>query len=218
MFKKLLKGIPYLNCKTIWFNFHYLPFKQAIWLPIFISRRVRLLKTKGSIEILGNIEPGMIKIGYGFVGIFDKKNTKTLFELTGKIIFRGTASIWHSSRTSVSGILDLGNNFQMSAASIVATKMVKIGYDCMVSWEILILDTDFHKIYFEDKIVNEPKAIIIGDRCWLGCRTTILKGAVIHDNTIIGAGSIVSRDLKEGNCIYAGSPAVLVKKGTRWDY
>lgn len=218
MIKKFLKAIPYLNCKTIWFNFHYLPFKQAIWLPIFISRRVRLLKTKGSIEILGNIEPGMIKIGYGFVGIFDKKNTKTLFELTGKIIFRGTASIWHSSRTSVSGILDLGNNFQMSAASIVATKMVKIGYDCMVSWEILILDTDFHKIYFEDKIVNEPKAIIIGDRCWLGCRTTILKGAVIHDNTIIGAGSIVSRDLKEGNCIYAGSPAVLVKKGTRWDY
>lgn len=218
MFKKFLKTIPYLNCKTIWFNFHYLPFKQAIWLPIFISRRVRLLKTKGSIEVLGNIEPGMIKIGYGFVGIFDKKNTKTLFELTGKIIFRGTANIWHSSRTSVSGILDLGNNFQMSAASIVATKMVKIGYDCMVSWEILILDTDFHKIYFEDKIVNEPKAIIIGDRCWLGCRTTILKGAVIHDNTIIGAGSIVSRDLKEGNCIFAGSPAVLVKKGTRWDY
>ena len=218
MIKKFIKAIPYLNFKTIWFNFHYLPFKQAVWLPIFISRRVRLLKTKGSIEVMGKPEPGMIKFGYGFVGIFDKKNTKTLFELTGKIIFRGTANIWHSSRTSVSGTLDLGNNFQMSAASIVATKMVKIGYDCMVSWEILILDTDFHKIYFEDKIVNEPKAIIIGDRCWLGCRSTILKGAVIPDNTIIGAGSIVSRDLKEGNCIYAGSPAVLVKKGTRWDY
>ena len=84
--------------------------------------------------------------------------------------------------------------------------------------EILVLDTDYHKIYHGGRIINSPKEIIIGSKCWIGCRTTILKGLVIPDNTIVGAASLVSKELTNGNGIYAGNPATLVKEGTSWEH
>ena len=219
MLKKFLKLIKFLNVKTIWFNFHYLPFHQATRLPIFISRNVRLFKAKGTIEIKGNLEPGMIKIGHGFVGIFDKKLSKSIWEVTGKVIFNGGANIGHGSKISVSGVLELGRNFIITAeSSIIATKRVKIGDDCMFSWEVLVLDTDYHKIFYEGQIINQPKEIIIGNKCWIACRTIILKGSIIPDQTIIGAGSLVNKELKDSKAIYAGNPLMLHKKEISWDY
>jgi acetyltransferase-like isoleucine patch superfamily enzyme len=219
MLNSLVKFIKFLNFRTIWFNFHYLPLNQAIKLPVFISRKVRLIKAKGSLEINGPIETGMIKIGYGFVGIFDKRGSKSLWEVTGKVIFNGIANIGHGSKISVAGILEIGKNFVITAeSSIVASKSVKIGDDCMFSWEILVLDTDYHKIFLDGRIINEPKEIVIGNKCWIGCRTTLLKGSEIPENTIVGAGSLVNKELKQGNGIYAGNPATLLKEGTRWDY
>lgn len=64
-----LLGLP----KTIYFNLKYLPIKQAITLPIFISHKVKFLKLKGKIEIdCNDVKFGFIKIGYGNIGIFDR--------------------------------------------------------------------------------------------------------------------------------------------------
>ncbi len=48
--------------------------------------------------------------------------------------------------------------------------------------------------------------IKVGDRVWIGARSTILPGTVIEDNCVIGAGSLVKGHLKP-NLIYAGVPA-----------
>jgi acetyltransferase-like isoleucine patch superfamily enzyme len=219
MLKKISKVFKFISFKTIWFNFHYLPFSQAIHFPVFVSNHVKFIKTGGNVRIDGIIKPGMIKIGYGYVGIFDKKKSKSLWEVNGDVIFNGEANIGHGSKISVAGTLELGKNFIITAeSSIVASKRVKIGDDCMFSWEILVLDTDYHKIYYDGNIINEPEEIIIEDKCWIGCRVTILKGSVIPSNTIIGANSLVNKPLTEGNGIYAGNPVKLVKSGTRWDY
>lgn len=47
--KKLIRIIKYLNWKTFYFNFKYLPLKKAIKFPFFVSKNVSLLKTKGKI-------------------------------------------------------------------------------------------------------------------------------------------------------------------------
>ena len=51
--------------------------------------------------------------------------------------------------------------------------------------------------------------IVIGKNCFIGCRATILPGVEIGDNTIIGAGSVVNRDIP-ANCVAAGVPCKVI--------
>ena len=61
--------------------------------------------------------------------------------------------------------------------SIVAFTEIRFGNNCLLSWDILVMDTDFHKLKDEfGNIINKPRPIIIGDRIWIGCRCLILKG------------------------------------------
>jgi hypothetical protein len=78
-----------------------------------------LLKTKGEISIESVIKPGMIEIVFGNVSIFNKTRSKTIWDVSGKVIFKGTACIGHGSKLSVNteGVLRLGNNFEISAES-----------------------------------------------------------------------------------------------------
>ena len=210
-----------LNYKTILFNFHYLPFKMALKFPILISSKVVFIALKGKLVLQAPLHFGMIKIGFGDVGIFDKKKSRSIWELNGKIIFNGTANIGHGSKISVGaeGILEIGNNFEISAeSSIVAFKKIVIGNDCLISWDVLILDTDFHKILdFNNNILNAPKEIVLGNKVWVGARSLILKGSNIPSNAIIAAASVVNNILPTENTIYGGSPAKFLKADIKWE-
>ncbi len=70
----------------------------------------------------------------------------------------------------------------------------------------LITDTDWHT---DDKRAGENAAVVIGSHVWLGVDVMVLKGVTIGDNTVVGAGSIVTRSLPE-NVYAAGVPAVVV--------
>jgi len=52
----------------------------------------------------------------------------------------------------------------------------------------------------------------IGNYCWIGMNCSVLPGIELGDNTIVGAGSVVTKSFPEGNCIIAGNPAKLIKK------
>ena len=56
-----------------------------------------------------------------------------------------------------------------------------------------------------------PKPIHIGKRVWIGSGAIILPGVNIGDNSVIAAGSVVTKDVPE-NCLYGGNPAKFIKK------
>ena len=60
------------------------------------------------------------------------------------------------------------------------------------------------------------KPITIGNDCWFGGNVTILPGVTIHDNVVVGAGSVVTHDLESG-AIYAGNPAKKIRDITEKD-
>lgn len=219
--KKYLKFLLRLNFKSIYFNLKYLPFRQAIKLPILISNKVYLRVTSGKLIIDCPISTGLIQFGYGNVGIFDNKKSRSIWEVSGKIIFKGKCNIGHGSKISVgsSGVLILGENFVTTAeTSIVAFTEIQFGNNCLLSWDILVMDTDFHKLKDElGNIINKPRPIIIGDKVWIGCRCLILKGTIIPNNCVIGADSIVSKVLEKENCLYVGSPCKMVKENISWE-
>jgi len=218
--KILVKYFEAINWKTIYINFKYFSLKNALKLPILISRNVWLKNCSGKIDILGNIYSGMIRIGFGEVGIFDKKHSRSILEFSGKIIFNGTANIGHGSKICVGkdGILTMGNNFNITAeSSIVCYKKITFGENCLISWDNLFLDTDLHKILNENnEIINEPKEIIIGKNVWIGCRCLILKGTDINDGNIIGANTTVANKLENKNSIYIGNPIKCIKQNIKW--
>ena len=215
---RLLKVLSRQNFKTIYFNFKYLPFQQAIQIPIKVSKHVYLLRTDGQVKIDSAIQTAMILIGYGDVGIFDKKVSRSIWSVTGTVIFRGSARIGHGSRLSVGGELILGNNFHITAeTAIVASNRVEFGDDCLLSWDTLIMDTDFHEVRdMSGNILNPSTPIVIGDKVWIGCRCLVLKGSIIPNNSVIGANSVVSKHLEKENAVYAGQPARILKEEITW--
>jgi acetyltransferase-like isoleucine patch superfamily enzyme len=218
--QKLFNVLSSINLKTIYFNFKYLNIKQAIYFPIFISKNVKLIKTNGSVEIKREIRPGIIKIGFGAVNIFDKKYSRAIWEVEGKVVFNGIANIGHGSKISVgtNGTLIIGNNLNITAEStIICWKKVSIGDNCLFSWDTLFMDTDFHTISdIKGFRINNDKMILIGNNTFVGCRSIILKGSIIPNNTTIAANSVVRGKFRNENSIISGNPAKVVLKGIKW--
>lgn len=218
---RLKKVLERINIKTVYFNLKYLPFKDAIKLPILISRNVFLLETNGSIKIDAPIKTGMIQIGFGNIGIFDMKRSRSIWQVSGKVTFKGEAYIGHGAKISVNedAHLEFGNNFRVTAESeIVTEKSIQFGNDVLVSWDCLIMDTDFHKLLDQTgKIINPPEPIIIGNKVWIGCRNVILKGSKISDGSIIGANSFLSKDISDKSGLYAGNPIRYIKGDINWE-
>lgn len=195
--------------KTIYFNFKYFPFKQAIRLPFYIYRHTLLARTEGKIILNCPAKRGLVKIGIRKLGTADIKYERAVLEICGTLILNGEAKFGLGSKISVGkdGVLTLGNHFMCTgSSSIICHKQVTFGDDCLLSWEILIMDTDFHSILDnQGRIINELKPISIGNHVWIGCRNTILKGVSIPDNTVIAANSTITKSFIEQHVVIGGN-------------
>lgn len=209
LFKILeLGGVNWI--KTIYFNLHYLPIKIACRLPILIYRNTKLSQMKGRVLLKGtSTKMGMIRIGKNGVGTLDVKYNRTIWQNNGTVIFGGTAHIGSGTKLSINrdAILTIGHKFCVTGnSSIICSKEVSFGKECLLSWDILIMDTDFHNIYDANgEIMNAPKPVRIGNHVWIGCRNLILKGVNVSDNNVIAAGSKITKDITAPNCIVGGN-------------
>lgn len=220
MLSKLRSLFDICNVKTLYFNFKYLPFKQAVRFPIWVSRRMRIRKCQGTLRIAVPVKPGMIRLGMDCVGIFDNIRSRSIWQVQGDVIFKGNAFIGHGCKIAVleGAQLILGNNFNCTAeTAITASYKIAFGDDCLLSWDILIMDTDWHQIFDNSgQVINAPKPIEIGNRVWIGCRSQILKGTRIADGNIIAAGSVVCGNIQNENCILGKNPLQVLREDITW--
>jgi len=117
----------------------------------------------------------------------------------------------------VSGNLEIGNNVGMSATAIVCMQRIKIGDGVRIGGNTVIYDTDFHSLDsverlrpVEDKSKVGTKPVVIKKNVFIGAHSTILKGVTIGENSIIGAGSLVCKDIPP-NQIWAGNPVKFIR-------
>ena len=217
-----LKFLARVNLKTIRFNFRYFPFKTAMKFPVLISNNVFLYQMKGRVILNGPIRTALVQIGFGKVGVSDFKRSRAIWEVRGDVIFEGRAFIMHGCKLNVSegAQLIFGDDFHMSTeCAIVAAKKIEIGHHSGISWESLVMDTDFHHIADETGVVfNHPREVCIGNNVWVGCRCTILKGAVIPDGSIVAANSMVTKALSGDKSIFGGNPLRVLKNNITWRY
>ena len=109
--------------------------------------------------------------------------------------------------------LSIGNNVGVSSSCIWATKSITIGNHVNIGADTLILDTDAHHLDWKERRIGgerNSKAIVIEDDVFIGTRSIILKGVTIGARSIIGAGSVVTKDIPS-DCVAAGNPCKVIR-------
>lgn len=212
---KILFSIP----RTIWFNLRFLPICHAVKLPVWIANNVRIKEFhRGCFDLKGAVRTGLIRIGYHEADGVDTYGTHTILNVskTGRCIFRNDAHIGQGAiiRINDNGIITFGSNFAISGTtSIIASKSISFGDDVQLSWNSLIMDSDAHKIFDEDgNWMNPPCEIRIGNKVWIAACTSVLKGTIIADNSIVASNSLVNKKFNEGDCIIGGQPSKVLRK------
>lgn len=113
--------------------------------------------------------------------------------------------------------IKIGDRCHCSSTVIWASKSITIGNDVSIGADTIIIDSDEHSLDYLDRrnviadMENKAsKEVIIGDDVLIGARCIVLKGVTIGSRSVIGAGSVVTKDIPS-DCIAAGNPAKVIK-------
>ncbi len=126
------------------------------------------------------------------------------------------------------GSCSVGDFSLLNGVMIMAEERIEIGKHVLISWNVGIADSDFHPIEAakrrQDTMALAPflkdapprpeirsRPVKICDNAWIGMNAVILKGVTIGENSIVGAGAVVSKSVPP-NVVVAGNPAVIVKE------
>jgi acetyltransferase-like isoleucine patch superfamily enzyme len=132
------------------------------------------------------------------------------FKLGGKLWLESGSLI-----EATGGQIVIGQNvFINRNCQMVSMASIEIGDDCIIANNVSFFDHDHN--YFDDarsfcKQGFTKAPIKVGDNVWLGSGVTVLKGVCIGSNTVIAAGSVVTKDIPSGE-IWGGVPARYIKK------
>jgi UDP-3-O-[3-hydroxymyristoyl] glucosamine N-acyltransferase len=134
----------------------------------------------------------------------------------GKIILGDGVIIENESKLFAfnGGTIKIGNHTYFRMSTITCTRSIELGNDVIVSAQALLIDHDGYGLDGNPAI---SKSIKIGNHVWIGMRAMILKGVTIGDNSVVGAGAIVTKDV-EPNIIVAGNPAKKIRDTKGYNY
>lgn len=151
-----------------------------------------------SLPLIQKYKKSTIKIGANFVACSNpKNNTIGVFQ---KVIIKTNTP--HAN-------IQIGSHVGISGATISSDSAITIGDNVLIGSGVLITDSDAHSInpkFRNDKNKTMSSPIIIEDDVFIGARSIILKGVRIERCSLIGAGSVVSKNV-EAFAIVAGNPA-----------
>lgn len=116
------------------------------------------------------------------------------------------------ARLSFGGKKNFSASGITSNTRIMVEKLVEIGADCIIAWDVFISDSDWHSIEGQQRV--EP--VSIGHHCWIAHGVSVLKGAVIPAGCIVGAKSLISKGFDSEEVMIAGNPARIVRNAVRW--
>lgn len=125
-----------------------------------------------------------------------------------KINIRGTSCILKIEKNTTFGGCRIVN--------VGIDNSINIGRDCMFADNIEIWASDTHTIYDENEnIINSEKPITIGNKVWIGSHVKILKGVTVSDGSIVGMGSIITKNTPPSS-LSIGFPNTVIKENISW--
>lgn len=132
--------------------------------------------------------------------------------------------------------IKIGENCQLGSSNFICVDSIEVGNDVIIAWGVTIIDSDNHSQLWEERqfdvqrgredyIGTEGKDIArshdwskvktekiqIEDKTWIGFNSIILKGVTIGEGSVVGAGSVVTRDVEPWT-LNAGNPAKFIRR------
>lgn len=123
------------------------------------------------------------------------------------------------------GEIRIGNRTYIGKSDLVCYRRLVIGDDVIMSWGITVTDHDSHGLDWEHRnndvldwgkgrkdwthVAHAP--VVIRDKAWIGFNVSILKGVTIGEGAVVGACSVVTRDVPP-HSVVVGNPASVVRK------
>lgn len=182
--------------------------KDPIYTPIaYIYFWLNGAKVGNKLRVKGLMKLFVTRRGNLLIGNNFKVNSGNNYNLIGR---QQKSILW------VEGNLNIGNNVGMSSTAIICNCSIQIGNNVIIGGNTVIYDSDFHNLDSRirgtsNDIKSAKKSpVTIKDNVFIGAHTTILKGVTIGENSIIGACSVISKDIPD-NEIWAGNPARYIK-------
>ncbi len=108
-------------------------------------------------------------------------------------------------------ILEFKAGSGVSSSQIIANVGIEVGEGSMIGAGCLICDSDMHEVPLNSGKAVAKAPIRIGKNVFIGARCIILKGVTIGDGAVIGAGSVVTKDIPPGATV-AGNPASIIRR------
>jgi acetyltransferase-like isoleucine patch superfamily enzyme len=87
---------------------------------------------------------------------------------------------------------------------------IEVGSNSMIAAGVYLTDADWHDVYDRTRIIGSYAPITLEDNVWIGDGAIVCKGVTIGANSVVGAGSVVTRDIP-ANVVAAGNPAAVVR-------
>lgn len=119
----------------------------------------------------------------------------------------------------------IGDRVFIGASNLICAERIEIGNDVLISWGCSIVDHNSHSINWSERQLDviewrkniknwsavKTAAIKIGEKSWIGFNVIILKGVSIGEGAVVGAGSVVTKDVPPYT-IVAGNPAKIIRE------
>lgn len=145
-----------------------------------------------------------------FIGVGTTFNSSSLSNLLG--IYQRCIVI-----ARYGGKIKIGKNCGISGSTIYSMQSIEVGDDVFIGVNCKIIDNDFHPLPAEIRKKSkgkegiQTKPVRIGNGCFIGANSIILKGSTLGKNCVVGAGSVVCGKFPD-DVIIAGNPAKVIKK------
>ncbi|MCW2613088.1 MAG: putative acetyltransferase [Frankiales bacterium] len=164
-------------------------------------------------------EGGALRIGLGSFGLSSEHDTSVVRVREGaSFVCEGVVSLQRGVRVVVDGgrlSIGHGTNVNGVGTKLLCAQEITIGQWCTFSWDVQVLDNDFHAITVDGVAQPSVAPVRIGDRVWVGTRAVVLKGVTIGDGAVVAAGAVVTKDVPAG-AVVAGIPAKVVGRADSW--
>ena len=135
----------------------------------------------------------------------------------GRLIIGGEVAVSRGAQVRVfaDATIEIGDGtFINLDTTISAKERITIGAHCSISWNVNILDGNFHDLIIREVTWPKTTPVEIGDNVWIGTGVTIV-GASIGDAAVLGAGSMVSSTVPAKELV-TGNPGQVVMEDVSW--
>ena len=129
----------------------------------------------------------------------------------GEIAYESTV-VLHSG-----AVFDTGYFTMNVRGSVIVDKKVTFGEDVMLARNVIVIDSDFHQLQNDcGEQMNPPEEVVIGNHVWLGAGSIVLKGVSIGQDSVVAAGTVVTKSMPRHRVIAGKGGGTPVRDSVNW--